>query len=355
MGNVGSYSASGLVHFSLTMMANREQPIPALGTKTPAYNGVNERDSGTLLSKRMSINHSGALAQSITRNSSKQAYYTARLMVDRDKMDDFLRAYAYFRWADDVIDIHARSEEERISFIERQRTIIDGLYQHEEANDLTPEERMVADLIQNDRHNSSGLQSFVRNMLAIIEFDACRKGSLISRKELAWYTDRVGRSVTDGLLHFVGNGHPYSPSESRYLAATAAHIAHLLRDMVRDTAVGFVNIPREYLATHGIRPDEFGSPPYRTWVRERVHHARKHFKEGKFYLDELEVLRTKVVGYWYCARFEAVLDRIERDEYLLRDSYDERRRISTWLMIGRLGIHVTVRHFVRRVALALGF
>jgi hypothetical protein len=61
-----------------------------------------------------------ALAQAITRASSKQTYYTARLMVDKDLIDDFFRAYAYFRWADDIIDVSSRSDDERISFIKRQ-------------------------------------------------------------------------------------------------------------------------------------------------------------------------------------------------------------------------------------------
>ena len=274
------------------------------------------------------------------------------MMVDKDLADDFYRAYAYFRWADDIIDIHTQSEEERISFIERQKLMIDELYNRRDIDDIAPEEQMLADLIQSDREDGSGLHSFVRNMFAIIEFDAYRKGRLISQEELAWYTNRLGISVTDGILYFVGNGHPYPASESRYLAATAAHITHLLRDMVRDTADGFINIPREYLAAHDIRPDDISSSPYRTWVRERVQLARKYFREGKIYLDDLEVLRTKIVGHWYCARFEAVLDTIERDEYLLRDFYDERRRISTWLRIGWLGIFVTIRHFARRLAIA---
>ena len=46
--------------------------------------------------------------------------------------------------------------------------------------------------------------------------------------------------------------------------------------------------------------------------------ARQYFCEGKRYLDELEVLRCKIVAYWYCARYEGVLDTIERDSYILR-------------------------------------
>jgi hypothetical protein len=63
---------------------------------------------------------SAELARTITKRGSLQTYYTARLMVDKDLVDDFLRAYAYFRWIDDVIDIEARSDQERLAFIEEQ-------------------------------------------------------------------------------------------------------------------------------------------------------------------------------------------------------------------------------------------
>ncbi len=50
-------------------------------------------------------NTTARLARRITWASSKQSYLTARLLADRDLADDCLRAYAYFRWADDRIDI----------------------------------------------------------------------------------------------------------------------------------------------------------------------------------------------------------------------------------------------------------
>jgi phytoene/squalene synthetase len=201
------------------------------------------------------------LARSITWAGSKQTYYTARLMVDRDLVDDFFRAYAYFRWADDIIDaptsadaaasvdaatsndVKSKSHNERISFVSRQRKLINRLYMNERPDDLTPEEEMLADLISHDRGENSGLQSFIRNMFAIIEFDAYRKGRLISQDELTWYSDCLGKSVVDGIQYFVGNGHPYPASDDRYLASIAAHIAHLLRDTPLDTADGFINIP----------------------------------------------------------------------------------------------------------------
>ncbi len=311
------------------------------------------------------------LAQSITWAGSKQTYLTGRLMVDKDLVNDFYRAYAYFRWVDDLVDapasvkeyilvdedtsrdVSSSSADERISFIRRQREIIDRLYNNEKLEDLTSGEEILADLINHDRGKDSGLQSFIRNMFAIIEFDSFRMGSLIREIELTWYTNSVAKSVTDGLQYFVGNGHPYPITDMRYSAALAAHITHLLRDMLPDMKDGFINIPREYLEAHHITPDDVQSTPYRDWVRSRSELARELFQEGKSYLNEMNVLRTKIVGYWYCARFESVLDTIENDGYILRPVYDERSKISTWFKIAWLGFSVTVRHFIRRIAAAL--
>ena len=287
---------------------------------------------------------SAALARSIIWASSKQSYYTARLLVDNGLVNDCYRAYSYFRWVDDVIDVSSQSSDERIAFIHRQTELIDRLYREERPDDLRPEEDIIADLISHDRGESSGLQSFIRNFLAVLEFDAYRKGRLISQSELTWYSDCLGKSVTDVIQYFIGNGHPYPEFKNRYLAATAAHITHMLRDMSLDIAEGFINIPVEYLEAHGISPEDMDSPPFRAWVRSRVELAREYFREGKRYLDELDVLRCKIAGYWYCARFEGILDEIERDRYFLRDVYSKQRSIYTWIKMAWLGALVTLRH-----------
>jgi len=289
-----------------------------------------------------------SMAQSITFTGSKQTYYTARLMVDRELVNDFFRAYAYFRWADDIIDVSAQSDDERLVFIKRQRSLIDGLYKSQRLDILSPEEEILAELISHDRGKDSGLQSFIRNMFAIIEFDAQRKGQLISQKQLDWYSDRLGRSVTDGLLYFIGNGQHYPTSGNRYLAAVGAHIAHLLRDMLPDIADGFINIPREYLESHNITPEDITSPAFRGWVKERVDLARFYFDDGQQYLDKLNVLRCKIVGYWYSARFIGVLDAIERDDYVLRREYKERYKLSSWLRIFSFAICTTLKHRLQK-------
>lgn len=291
---------------------------------------------------------SAFLARSITWDNSKQMYYTARLMANKDLADDCYRGYAYLRWVDDFIDMSSESREERITFIKRQNELIDSLYKNELPKDLLPEERMIADLISQDLEMDIRLKSFINNFMAIIEFDAFRKGRLVSQEELSWYSNCVGKGVTDGLLYFIGNGHFHPATDNRYLAATAAHIVHMLRDMVVDTQDGFINIPREYLETHGISPEEMSSPPYRAWVQQQVELARQYFQEGKRYFNQLDVLRSKIVGYWYCVRFEIILDAIERDGYILRADYHERRQISSWLRIFWWGFSITVQHLTRK-------
>jgi hypothetical protein len=246
------------------------------------------------------------------------------------------------------VDAPSLSRDERISFIRRQKALIDRLYKSERPDDLTAEEEIIADLISHDKGENSGLQSFIRKFVAVLEFDAYRKGRLISQAELTWYSSCLGKAVTDCIQYFIGNGHPYPVTEDRYLAATAAHIAHMLRDTVQDIPDGFVNIPSEYLTAHGIPAEDVNSPPFRAWVREQVKLARGYFQSGKRYLDELDVLRCRIAGYWYCARFEGVLDTIERDDYVLRPTYRERRKLSTWLKMAWLSVSLTLRHIARR-------
>jgi len=289
------------------------------------------------------------LARSITWASSKQSYLTARLLADRELADDCLRAYAYFRWADDMIDISLSGEAARTAFIERQKTLIDQLYRGGRPDDLSPEEAMLADLIAHDRFPESGLRSFIRNFMSVIEFDAHRQGLLVSRAELDAYTTCLATAVMDGLQYFIGNGHSYPHTHTRNLAVMGAHITHMLRDTYEDLPVGLVNIPAEYLEAHRLDLNEVNGESMRAWVREQVVLARMCFQDGKIYIDSLDVLRCKLAGVWYCARFECVLNLIEGDGFRLRADYPERHCWKVWLEMARLGVLVTLQHLTGRV------
>ena len=290
-----------------------------------------------------------SLARSITRKASKQSYFTARLLVDKPLEEDCYRAYGYFRWADDVIDQGCQTQAERLDFIQSQIDLVEQLCKGQRPISLSPEEEIIADLISHESGEACKLRSYVRNFLAILQFDAERKGRFISQKELAWYSERLGVAVTDAIQHFIGNGHAYPEDEVRYLAANAAHITHMLRDYVEDIEEGYFNIPVEYLEQHNIQPEDIENEAFKEWVKQRVTLAREYFDQGKRYLDKLDVLRCKLAGHWYCLRFDGVLETIEEDGYLLRTNYNTRNQLITWLKFLGLGIKVTLQHTFRNM------
>ncbi len=272
-----------------------------------------------------------ALAAAITRAASKQTYYTVRYLVDRDRVDDAYRAYAYFRWVDDYLDLEARSRAQRLSFVRRQQALMQRAYDGQRLTDLTPQERMLADLLARDTSENSGLQMYIRNMMAVMTFDAQRRGRLISQRELDDYVGWLATAVTEALHHFIGAGRASPHDERRYLAAAGAHITHMLRDAVEDAEAGYYNLPREVIAAQRLAPRQWESGAYRSWVKARVQQARACFRAGRDYLAGVDCLRCRLAGYAYIQRFEVVLDAIEREGYRLRAEYPERKSYG-WRM-----------------------
>src|SRR5512139_1180386 len=278
-------------------------------------------------------------ASPITKAASKQTYYTIRFLVDHARSDDAYRAYGYFRWVDDVLDADSGSEpvlseveaSERRAFIERQKSLLEKCYRGESPRDANLQEKMLVELVQNDHEKNSGLQSYLRNMMLVMDFDARRRGRLISQGELNEYTRWLAVAVTEALYYFIGNGDSTPQDEARYLAVSAAHITHMLRDTFDDVQAGYYNIPREVLEANHIGPQDVHSDAYHAWVKSRVQLARQYFEAGRGYLARVQNPRCRLAGFAYTARFEWLLDTIEREGYNLRPQYSERRSIGTGL------------------------
>jgi len=275
------------------------------------------------------VESSGSLAASITRSASKQSYYTIHFFVDRDRIADAYRAYGYFRWVDDVIDDVAASNEERTAFAYRQQTLLDSCYRGILPDDLCKEEWMLVDLVHNDVEKNSGLRIYLHNMMDVMIFDAQRRGRTISQVELHEYSHKLGKAVTEVLYYFIGHDVPSPRHEARYLAVTAAHITHMLRDAMEDVEAGYYNIPREYLDTRDFLPNDVTHQAYREWVCGRVQLARWYFQLARECTSQVKNFRCRLVGYAYTARFEWMLNTIERDNYCLRCEYPERKRLRT--------------------------
>ena len=274
------------------------------------------------------------LAESITWAASKQTYYTIRYLVDRERMVDAYRTYAYFRWVDDRLDQPSTELAERSAFVERQKLLMECLYRGQTPRDLSEEEHMLEKLVHSDQEMNSGLQTYIRNMMAVMIFDTYRRGRLISHKELNEYTRWLATAVTEAMHYFIGHCCASPRNESRYRAVTAAHIVHMLRDAHEDTAAGYINIPREFIETHAISANEIDSAPYRMWVKSRVQLAHDYFQAGANYLAQVQNPRCRLAGYAYTARFTRFLDTIEKNDYRLQMDYSEFKHPASALRMG---------------------
>lgn len=276
---------------------------------------------------------SHVLAAAITKSASKQTYFTIRLLADRERVADAYSAYGYFRWVDDVIDASGGSQTEKVAFARHQKMLLNACYGAQPPADLCPEEWMLADLVRHDTEKNSGLQTYLRNMMDVMIFDAERRGRVISQAELFEYSRKLAIAVTEALYYFIGHDDPPPAHEARYLAVTAAHITHMLRDATEDVDNGYFNIPQEYLQTRGLSPQDVTKQAYREWVCGRVQLARGYFNMAREYNAQVRNLRCRLAGFAYTARFEWMLRTIERDNYCLRSEYPERKsmRAGLWM------------------------
>jgi hypothetical protein len=279
-------------------------------------------------------------ASSITKAASKQTYYTIRFLVDRERVDDAYRAYGYFRWVDDVIDTHLVSDPR--AFFERQESLLEKCYRGEMPRDATLEEKMLVELVQHDDDRTSGLYSYLHNMVQVMGFDTRRRGRLISQVELNEYTRWLATAVTEAIHYFIGHDDFAPHDETRYMAVSAAHIAHMLRDTFDDMRTGYYNIPREVLEENHIGPQDVWSDAYRAWVKSRVQLAREYFKASKGYFARVQNPRCRLASFAYMARFEWLLDMIEREGYLLRPEYSEKKSFRNRVQRGLLTLSLMI-------------
>jgi phytoene/squalene synthetase len=285
-----------------------------------------------------------APASAITKAASKQTYYTIHFLADRDRVDDAYRAYGYFRWVDDTLDAESIFGPERSAFLERQKSLLETCYRGESPHDTNIQENILVELIHHDEEKNSGLQLYLRNMMQVMDFDTKRRGQLISQVELNEYTLWLATAVMEAIHHFIGHDDFAPHDETRYLAVSGAHITHMLRDTFDDMQLGYYNIPREVLESNHIGLQDVCGRAYRVWVKSRVELARDYFQAGKDYFARVQNPRCRLACYAYIARFEWLLDTIEREGYRLRPQYNERKKISTGLWMSWLTLSSVFHH-----------
>jgi phytoene/squalene synthetase len=262
----------------------------------------------------------GVLARRITRQASMQTYTTIRTLVPHPRQDDAYRAYAYFRWLDDLLD-GGTPAVERAEILAGQQRLLYECLEGRPRRDLRLEESMLLDLTRGSMGQDSGLQIYLKEMMAVMVFDAGRRDKRVSALDLEWYSGRLATAVTEAVYAFLGDAYRAPCSAPRYMAAHAAHIVHMLRDLHQDLQAGYYNIPLEILPGNHIRPADLASPPVQEWVYGRVQLAHSYFTQGGTYLAAVANPRCRVAGALYAARFEGVLVAIEREGFRLRADY----------------------------------
>lgn len=277
-----------------------------------------------MLSQEQILHVNPHLASSITYKSSRQSFYTVLLFVDQGLKIDAFKAYAYFRWLDDQLDKESISTSERMAIVKRENALIDQCYGVEGGSpphNLCEEEYLLVDLIRGDYGKANGIKLYIRNLMAVMKFDAERRGSLITQQQLSLYEKWLATAVTEALHFFIGHNGSSPQDETRYLAATGAHITHMLRDTHEDIAAGYFNIPSEVLQQFEITPFDTTSEGYRQFVKNQVALARQYFAIGRRYLAKVQNLRCRLAGFSYISCFTPILNTIEQDGWLLRPSY----------------------------------
>jgi phytoene/squalene synthetase len=274
------------------------------------------------------------LAARLTKTGSKQTYYTFLLLADRDRVQDAFRSYAYYRWLDDLLDCGSSTKDEKAALLNRQQLLLETCYQRMPPGEVSLEEKMLVDLIHADRDEQSGLQMYLRNMMAVMAYDVERCGRVITNAELTQYTHLLSTAVTELLFYLIGHSDAPKRIENRYHAVNGAHIVHMLRDMAEDINAGYINLPSDYIQTGKISFEELHSEAIRRWVFERVKLARNYFQSGRSYITHVKSFRCRLAGFAYLSRFEYMLRLIERDGYCLRLDYPERKSFRAGLWMG---------------------
>lgn len=267
-----------------------------------------------------------------------QSYLTIRWLADRAYRDDAFALYAWFRWLDDTVDEELATEAERLAFIARQRAILTQVADGGVPADVSPHEALLVRLVRPCAAGASpGLLPSLTSMLDVMDFDARRRGRRVTQGALDDYTRDLAVAVTEALHHCIGHGCGCPRDASRYVAVTGAHVAHMLRDLAEDAVAGYVNVPVDVVADAPRSLDDLHAPEVRDWVEDRVALARACFATGRTYLARVENGRCRLAGHAYVARFEWVLDAIERDGYRVRPAYPERATLRGGLAIAADG------------------
>jgi phytoene/squalene synthetase len=204
--------------------------------------------------------------------------------------------YAYFRWADDIVDAPGRDASAVRRFMGDQAAIIEG-----SADPRQPAERALRRALA-DRRLGPRLLPAVERMAQALAYDACRGQGPIPEAELQRQVERIGDAFVEAIwVCSGGRGRPSSPA---LLLARAATATHMLRDRIEDQSLGYCNLPREQFGATVPTP----GPALEAWLAVRRAELEAWFAEGLAAVDSIPERRTRALVRLLGERYREVLE-----------------------------------------------
>src|SRR4030042_3249160 len=242
-------------------------------------------------------------------------YLLVRLFCRRDDRRIAYSLYRYFRQCDDYIDDPDRDQREKLSFLDRQRRLIDKMYNGHLENDS-----QLAVIINYDRRHHNAFKNIFYEMLDIFEFDAQRGNKASGAKSLIDYSLKLSHAYTTLLIMFLKPEHKINEQDIQL--AHGCHLVHMLRDYYEDQKLGYLNISREEKQKFVL--DNPDSENFRQWVKERISFLDEKLKTGKKSLIRTPYIRIRLIALLYCFRYEIILKQLKDNGYILKRSYPMR-------------------------------
>ena len=280
----------------------------------------------------------------------------AKVLFRREYKAYFFLWYGYFRWVDDQVDAPDRSPEERIRFIEDQRTYLDKCYQGGvDGSSGAREMDYITLLVDLDRSLNCPMKGAIYEMLEAIAFDALRIGRGKPPAKDRFY-ESIEKEVSAYLkiFHFFCAPEYDTELPQRPVEGIAGKIVHILRDLLEDLDDGVINIPEEDIQAFGIDLDDPCSDSMRRWVHHQGDRAETYFREGKSQLHRYRSLRYKIAVVILCTKYEHILRMVRRQRFVpsreLPETRGTRLLFASTLLInlGRVVIKHLLLPFRRR-------
>jgi hypothetical protein len=251
-----------------------------------------------------------ALVREAFRAAGEKRFPLARLLyaaVLGARWKQAVLGFAYFKCVDRLVDEDADAGR-ALAVLAAQRRLMRHVY----AGAVAPEglalpERFGAPVFADDRRIGAPLRAEFEAILASMELDTRRRGTLLGAAALDAYVREVGANVLRCLLYHAAPGVALPPA---FVArASRAYLeADALIDLREDLALGVINVPAEDVASLGLSLDP-SDPALRSWIARRAARVLDDFAVARAEGRRLERWSLRLLARMYLAGKERGLRR----------------------------------------------